>query len=41
MSQTMLAVPSYLLFEIGVLASRWLVRKRKPAEADAEAQPPA
>ncbi len=39
MSQTMLAVPSYLLYELGILVSRWAVRKRKPAEADAA--PPA
>jgi len=38
MSQTMLAVPSYLLFELGVLASRWIVRNRKPAETTAEAE---
>lgn len=38
MSQTMLAVPSYLLFELGVLASRWIVRNRKPVETTAEAE---
>jgi sec-independent protein translocase protein TatC len=39
LSQTMLAVPSYLLYELGILAARWIVRNR-PAD-EAEAQPPA
>ena len=33
-SQTMLAVPAYLLFEIGILAARWFV----PGSADVDAQ---
>jgi len=31
-SQTMLAVPTYLLYELGILAARWLVPARQ-AEA--------
>ena len=37
-SQTLLAIPMWLLFEIGLLASR-MVEKRKPAEQDDEYQP--
>lgn len=33
-SQTMLAVPMWLLFEIGVIASRWVVRDRESREAE-------
>jgi len=29
-SQTMLAVPTYLLYELGLLAARWLVPARQP-----------
>lgn len=35
LSQLMLAVPAYLLYEVGILASRWLVRGR-PVEADSD-----
>ena len=45
-SQTMLAIPMWMLFELGVLASRLLVRSRRAREAaeagrDADPQPPA
>lgn len=33
-SQTLLALPAYLLFEVGIVASRWLV----PGSADVDAQ---
>ena len=34
LSQLMLAVPAYLLYEVGILASRWLVKGREvPAES--------
>jgi sec-independent protein translocase protein TatC len=32
-SQTLLAVPVYLLFELGILMSRMFTRKSKEAEA--------
>ena len=35
LSQLMLAVPAYLLYEIGILAARWLVRGR-PVEVDGD-----
>lgn len=34
LSQLMLAVPAYLLYEVGILASRWLVRNQPVAEAE-------
>lgn len=33
LSQLMLAIPAYLLYELGILAARWLVRAR-PVEAE-------
>jgi sec-independent protein translocase protein TatC len=35
LSQVLLALPSYLLYEVGILASRWLVRNR-PDEQTAD-----
>jgi len=32
LSQTLLAVPTYLLYEVGILWSRWFVRSRKAAQ---------
>lgn len=37
-SQTLLAVPVYLLYELGIFMSRWFVRK--PAESDEDSGPP-
>ncbi len=33
LSQIMLAVPAYLLYELGILVSRWLSREREQAES--------
>lgn len=41
LSQTLLAVPSYLLYEVGILAARWLVRSRAPGQTAGEPGPPA
>jgi sec-independent protein translocase protein TatC len=38
LSMTLLAVPTYLLFELGILASKWLVRVRNSEPADDETQ---
>ncbi|CCJ77721.1 Twin-arginine translocation protein TatC [Cronobacter muytjensii 530] len=35
-SQTLLAIPMYCLFEVGIFFSRFYVGKRRPREADAE-----
>ena len=44
LSQTLLAVPTYLLYEVGILWARWVVkvrdRNRAAAEAAADAPPP-
>ncbi|KEY59152.1 Sec-independent protein translocase subunit TatC [Serratia sp. DD3] len=41
-SQTLLAIPMYLLFEVGVFCARFYVGKgRKPAEEDEGEEPPA
>ncbi|KFK93127.1 twin-arginine translocase subunit TatC, partial [Serratia sp. Ag1] len=42
-SQTLLAIPMYLLFEVGVFSARFYVgKRRKPAEEDeGEEEPPA
>jgi sec-independent protein translocase protein TatC len=39
LSQTLLAVPSYLLYEVGILASRWVVRNRPTGQTNEESQP--
>lgn len=43
LSQTLLAVPSYLLYEVGILAARWLVRNRatRQTASDSSTEPPA
>lgn len=33
LSQIMLAVPAYLLYELGILVSRWLAREREQADS--------
>src|SRR5579885_3379104 len=40
LSQTLLAVPMYLLFELGVQAARWLVRHKAAAENAVQPQAP-
>ena len=35
LSQTLLAIPMWMLFEAGVIASRLVTEKRKPAEVTA------
>ncbi|SPW34964.1 Sec-independent protein translocase protein TatC [Cronobacter sakazakii] len=35
-SQTLLAIPMYCLFEVGIFFSRFYVGKRRPREQDAE-----
>ena len=37
-SQTLLAIPMYCLFEVGVFFSRFYVGKRRPREEDDEAE---
>jgi sec-independent protein translocase protein TatC len=39
LSQTLLAVPSYLLYEVGILAARWLVRNRATGQTSDESTP--
>ncbi len=39
-SQTLLAVPMWMLFEVGILVSRLLLRRRREAQAAASAQEP-
>lgn len=39
LSQTLLAVPSYLLYELGILVSRYVVRSRPAADPDPTAAP--
>ena len=38
-SQTLLAIPVYLLFELGIFMSRFFVRKSEEPETEGEAQP--
>jgi sec-independent protein translocase protein TatC len=40
LSQTMMAVPMYLLYEIGILGSRFLLRQRQKAGEAADAETP-
>jgi len=35
-SQTLLAIPMYCMFEVGIFFSRFYVGKRRPREQDAE-----
>ena len=37
-SQLMLAIPVYLLFEVGILAARWLVPGSREVEAQRSAE---
>jgi sec-independent protein translocase protein TatC len=40
-SQTLLAIPMYLLFEVGVFCARFYVgKRRKSAEAEQDEEPP-